>query len=305
MMTKSALTHSGSKKQQGSLALRDRIQIALAIADETILKSLLVGCTPPIAQPHRIGTVSSTIGVPIAAHSKAVDGIIQFEAVNCILAGSPAEVDPRWADHRGRDAASRELAHLTRCESETHILGQTIGLPQALSLLAHAGFSPQQVEAILNLPYEAWHKSWWYTLDAEGRFTLPFLRLIRTLRYTDGTFTIQYKDYFSQQKPSCFKSHDHKVIIEIKPELNSFRKTLAKINQSRETFGIDKALLICDSISDLEAQGFVSQGISIYAANEVILPAEANCGICSTPGCPMSGIADSPVLTCRRFCLQG
>jgi bacterioferritin-associated ferredoxin len=291
------------QKQQNTLSMRDQIQIALAIADENLLKSLLVSCTPPIAQPHRIGNVTSTIGVPIATKNKAVDGIIQFESINCVLAESPAEIDPRLSEHHNRDSAQRELSSLTRCESETHILGQTITLAQALSLLAHAGFSTEQVEAILNLPYEAWHKSWWYTLDADGGFTVPFLRLIRTLRYTDGTFTIQYKDYFSQEKPNCFNSHNQSVLIEIKPELPNFRKTLAKINQARDAFGIEKALLICDSISDLEARGFISQGISIYAANETILPAQANCATCVTHDCPLNGIAESPVMTCRRFCL--
>lgn len=301
-MTKQALAVP-MRESTDFLPLRDRIQIALAIADEPILKSLLVNCTPPIALPHLIGNISTAVGIPLAEASKAVDGVIQFEEIRCVLVDSPADIDPALAERSHWDHTHREFAKLTRCESETHILGQTITLAQSLSVLAHAGFSPHQVDTIVNLPYGAWHKSWWYTLDANSSFTVPFLRLIRTLHYTDGTLTLQYKDFFSQDKPACFRSQIHRVLIEIKPDVHNFRKTLAKINHARAELGIEKALLICNSMSDLEARGFMSQGISIYAANEVVLLAKADCASCLTETCPMHGIENSPVMACRRFCL--
>jgi predicted CopG family antitoxin len=290
-----------------STSMHDQVQIALAIADEPLLRSLLVHCTPAIAPYHQIGSITSSIGVPIES-KKSVDGVLSFELVRCVLA-PPDQIDQSFKTtgpqtDRDRNQKQREYARLTRCESETHILGQTISLAQALTMLSHVGFSSQQVEAILNLPYEAWHKSWWYTLDVEGGFTVPFLRLIRTLRYTDGTFTIQYKDYFGQEKPACFKSQEQKVLVEIKTERQSFSKTLEKINYSRKKLGITRAILICDRLSDLEARGFISQGISLYTASELILPTQANCSLCVNTACLLSGQTSSPVVMCRQFCLE-
>jgi hypothetical protein len=296
------LTYS-SHEYRDPLSLHDRVQIALAIADESLLKTLLVDCIPAIAPLHRIGSISTTIGVPIESR-KAIDGIIQFESINCTLVDSPTDLEQVISEFTSRNGNQRGHLDLTRCEAETRFLGQTVMLSQALALLAHSGFSPQQVEEILHLPQDAWYKSWWYGLDEAGYFTVPFLRLIRTRRYTDGTFTIQYKDFFSQDKPPCFKSQEQKVLVEIGDRLLGFRKTLEKINYSRQQLGISQALLICDRLSDLEARGFMSQGISIYAAEEMMVPTQANCALCITNDCPMHGLENSPVLTCQRFCLE-
>lgn len=285
---------------KGKPSFHDQVQIALAIAEENSLKSLLTDCISPIAQPHRIGAISSTIGIPIKA-KKVVDGIIHYEVVDCVLVDAPVETDPQRAEATLGNGSHWRNQRLTRCESETRILGQTVPMSQAIALLASSGFSPRQVEDILNLPYEAWHKTWWYTVDADGNFTVPFLRMIRTLRYTDGTFTIQYKDYYSDVKPACFKGQEQKVLIEIKAELDSFSKTLEKINYSRDRCGIDRAILICNSLSELEARGFISQGISIYTATAVNLPIQANCATCIHHSCPMHNLDHSPVVICRHF----
>jgi bacterioferritin-associated ferredoxin len=298
-MSKHSLTYPIQEWKENT-SFHDQIQIALAIAEENILKSLLTDCSPSIAQPHRIGAISSTIGIPIKA-KKVIDGIIQYEAIDCVLADSPVEIDPQLAEPNLGSLPRWRQQSLTRCESETRILAQTVPLAQAIALLAHSGFSSRQVEDILNLPYEAWHKTWWYTVDANGNFTVPFLRMIRTLRYTDGTFTIQFKDYFSESKPICFKGQEQKVLIEIKPELASFSKTLEKINYSRDRCGIDRAILICNSLSDLEARGFISQGVSIYTASEFHLPIQADCLNCVHHDCPMHGLDSSPVMMCRQF----
>jgi bacterioferritin-associated ferredoxin len=285
---------------KGNPSFHDQIQIALAIAEEDILKSLLTDCIAPIAQPHRIGAISSTIGIPIKA-KKVVDGIIHYEAIDCVLVDTPVETDPQRAEANLGNSPRWRNQGLTRCESETRILGQTVPMPQAIALLAHSGFSPHQVEDILNLPYEAWHKTWWYTVDADGNFTVPFLRMIRTLRYTDGTFTIQYKDYYSDIKPTCFKGQEQKVLVEIQPEMHSFSKTLEKINYSRDRCGIERAILICNSLSELEARGFISQGISIYTASAVNLPIQADCTTCIHHDCPMHNLERSPVVMCHHF----
>lgn len=286
-----------------SLPLHDRVQIALAIADEAHLKSLLTDCIPPIAPSHCIGEVSTTIGIPVG-DQRVVDGMVQYESIRCILAASQQEVEQRMsqANSRGRH---REFADVTRCEAEARILGQSLNLAQALALLTHVGFTVSQVRDILHLPYDGWHKSWWYTTDREAQFTVPFLRLMRTLRYPDGTYTLQYKDFFAEEKPDCFSSIEQKVMIEIGSERLTFRSTLEKINYTRQQLGLTQAILICDRISPLEAQGFISQGISLYTATEVTLPPPADCIHCANHTCPMQGNAQSPVLTCHQFCLEG
>ncbi|NJN86550.1 MAG: hypothetical protein HC881_09855 [Leptolyngbyaceae cyanobacterium SL_7_1] len=153
------------------------------------------------------------------------------------------------------------------------------------------------------MPSEGWYKSWWSALETDGTST-PFMRVLRTLRYYDGSFTIQYKDYFAQTKPACFKSQEHSVVVEIEPQLRSFQKTLEKINYSRQQCHTDKALLIYDEMADLEAEGFISQGISLYSTRHLPIHTPANCTLCGNTDCPLQGRADSPVILCRQFCLE-
>jgi hypothetical protein len=303
----SQLSHTrlvAPSRSPSSTSVHDQIQIALAIADETVLKSLLLSCTPPIAAAHTVGTVNARIGIPIP-NGRAADGIIQYEAVQCVLTESQAEIEQRFSIWGDRDRRERRYAQLTRCESETHTLGQSLSLAQALAVLNQAGFDPSQVQTILNLPHDAYHKSWWYMLDATGEFSSPFRRMIRTLRYADGTFTLQYKDQFVQDKPSCFKSEMRSILVAIKSPRQSFGRTLEKINRNREVLGSSAALLICDEVSDLEAKGFISQGISVYSAHELLLPTRANCQVCVNAGCPLNGALQSPVRLCKQFCLDG
>lgn len=285
-------------------SLSDQIQIALAIADEDLLSRLLAHSVPAIAPRHQIGGVSSKVGVPVDAQEMA-HGIIQFEHVNCVLADSQADVEQLVTQlcsmsHRSRSA---EYAKLTQCESETRSLGQNMSLAQALSVLTYAGFDSHEAYDILYLPYEAWHKTWWYALDDIGRYTIPFRRFIRTRRFADGTFTLQYKDYFAQDKPPCFKSTEHEVLVEVASEAG-FAHTLGRINYMRQRLGVSHVVLMCDRLSELEAQGFIRQGISLYGIDELVLPTQPDCVICANRDCPMNGRPDSPVLTCRRFCLD-
>jgi hypothetical protein len=285
-------------------SLHDQVQIALAIADESALKSLLLNCTPPIAQPQFLGTVSSRIGIPIP-DGRSVDGIIQAELVHCVLAESQDDIDRQFSITGDRDRRERCYAQLTRCESETQVLGQGISFAQALAMLTHAGFHRDQVQVILNLPHEACHKSWWYMLDAQGRFSLPFRRIIRTRRYSDGTLTVHYKDYFLQDQPPCFRGRHEQILVEVKSARHGFSKTLEKINRHRDSLGIRTAILISHVVGDLEAQGYISQGISLYAAHDIALPIRANCQHCAQRSCPMQGTHPSPVQVCQRFCLEG
>ncbi|MGG6297341.1 hypothetical protein ACQ4M4_23350 [Leptolyngbya sp. AN02str] len=285
------------------ISIRDRVQIALATAEEDILKSLLLNCTPPLTQPHRLGSVSAKVGVPMESHRTA-DGVISFEAVNCVLARSPDEIEEYVAATAEPHLRQREYLMLTRYESETYTLGQNVSLAQAIALLAQSGFSPQQIDDITHLPTEAWHRSWWYVVDALGNFSVPFLRTMRTLHYPDGTLTLQYKDFYSQDKPPCFARHEQRVLVEVRSEQRSFRKTLERINLFREHLGTTHAILICDELSDLETRGFMSQGISIYSTKEITVHTRANCAHCANSGCALNGNTDTGVLMCDRFCLN-
>lgn len=297
------LTYSLAEQAE-RLSLHDRVQIALAIAGETLLKSLLVDCLQPLASLHRIGSISASLGVPLAAHA-AADGVIEYELVNCRLIDTSENLKQIIADYVREYGNERGYLDLTRCESETRTIGQSVSLAQAISLLIQAGYSHDQVQSVLHLSYDAWHKSWWYTTDAQGQFSIPFLRLIRTFRYADGTYTLQYKDFFAQDKPICFKSELCKVLVNIRDEHVSFSETLEAINVARQQLGLAQALLICDHISELEARAFISQQISIYTTTEMALTTQANCQICAHRLCPMNGRHDSPVLTCQNFCLEG
>jgi len=297
-----ALTHLSSDRPE-AISLHDRIQIALAIADQPTLQSLLTHCTPPLTQAHRLGSVNAAIGVPFEAR-RTVDGVVQFEVIQSVLAESPEEIEEHLAATTPAHLLKREYLLLTRCESETYSLGKQLSMAQAIAILRTCGFPPEQVNDIMGLPAHGWHRSWWYSPDEEGQFTQPFLRAMRTVRFTDGTFELQYKDFFAQNKPAAFLSQEVQVLIEIKKRHQSFRKTLDHINLARVQLGIPQAILICDEISDLEARGFISQGISLYTAQQLALQMEANCQLCASRDCPLNGRADSGVTMCRRFCLD-
>jgi hypothetical protein len=278
--------------------LRDQIQIALAIADAPMLRSLLANCLPPILDWQQIGAISTELAVP-TGDRKAADGILHFEAIKCVLAGTPQQADP--SEYNGWTRDRRELARLTQHESDMVILGKNLSLAATVSLLAESGFVPEQIEHILRFSRDAWHKSWWYAIDAAGDFSQPFLRQIRTLHHPDGSFTLQYRDLFEQDQPVCFTSLPQKTLIAIKPDVQEFGKTLKQINYQRQILGIPQAILICNTISELEAQGFINQGISLYPAADLVLPTRAHCVRCTRRECPMNGTTNSPVATCYGF----
>ncbi|UBF26322.1 hypothetical protein K9N68_33295 [Kovacikia minuta CCNUW1] len=279
--------------------IRDQIQIALAIADSNLLKSLLTNGIPPLIEGRHIGAITAEVGVPVG-NQQAADGVLHVEVSQCILADppQPAEAYPPGG---GWSRENRDLARFTQHESEMQTLGQNLSLAPTVALLSESGFAPKQIEEILRLPRDAWYKSWWNAIDRNGNFSIPFLRHMRTLHYPDGTLTIQYKDFFEQDKPACFANLSQKVLVLIKPDTQGFGETLKQINYQREALEIRSAILICNTISELEAQAFVRQGISIYPAVELILPTQANCVHCGRKECPMNGIENSPIALCYGF----
>lgn len=279
---------------------RDQVQLALAIADTNMLKSLLLNCIPPIIEhQHIIKAISSEISVP-TSHQQAADGVLHVEAIRCVLADPTPSIEPKSASG-GWTRENRDLAKLTRHESEMHTLGQNLPLAPTVSLLSESGFSLKQIEDILRLPHDAWYKSWWYAADGNGDFTIPFLRHIRTLRYPDGTLTIQYKDFFEQDKPACFNSLSEKVLVAIRVDGQGFGETLRQINYQRESLNVQNTVLVCNTISELEARGCINQGISVYPAIELVLPTQSNCAHCGRKECGMNGRQDSPVAMCYGF----
>jgi len=288
-------------EQSRSLSVRDQIQMALAIADSPLLKSLLMDCLPPIADSDRIGAVTSEVGIPVKDFLSA-DGILQYDAIHCILAESRPHLD-HAVNSNTRD--SKDLARMTQHESELHTLVQNLPLAPAIALLANAGFQQDQIQDILRLPHYAWHKSWWHAIDPDGNFTIPFLRCIRTFHYPDGTLTLQYRDFFEHHKPDCFTSLPQKVLVTIRDYAQGFAETLQQINRQREALGISKVVLVCDRPSELEIQAFTRQNISLYPATDVMLPMQANCQYCGRYECPMNHRHDSPVLMCRGYVDEG
>jgi len=177
------------------------------------------------------------------------------------------------------------------------------GVPCSWSrqVLLAAGFTAPQIDAILKLPNDAWYKSWWYALDADETFTDRFLRLIRTRRYPNGNVMIQYKDCFQHEQPSCFTSQGQQAIVTVKQERQTFADTLKQINCYRQALDIQRVILICDTISDLEVQGFINQGISLYSMAELVMPVQADCERCASIDCVMNGREQSPVVVCQNF----
>jgi bacterioferritin-associated ferredoxin len=279
-------------------SLYDRVQIALALADSFLLKSILTDCLLPITAPHLIGDIVAEVAAPVG--DRVVDGLLHYEAMRCQLAEHHGEVRYQ-SDSAGWTRDSHAIARITQCESETHVLANNLGLAPLIALLKNSGFCDSQIEAILHLPQEAWHKSWWYTLDAQQHFTIPFLRTMRTRRYVDGTFMLQYKDYFEEDKPLCFRSQSQRVQVKVKTEHQSFGEVLGQLKAIQGNLGIAHTVLICQTISELEVQAFINQGIHVYPAGELALPLRSRCDRCARQECPMNGLSDSPVAMCYGF----
>ncbi|MEB3212359.1 MAG: hypothetical protein VKL39_13440 [Leptolyngbyaceae bacterium] len=297
---------SGESRSSGTVTSPiDQVQIALAIADESTLKTLLADCLQRIAPLHQIGKISSIIGVR-TPDGDTVDAVLTYDRIHCIPADSDPEIEP-FAPCEGKSAneCEREMAHLTRCSSGLRTVVHHVSLSDALAALTNARLSPSQIHTIVNLPHDAWYKTWWYELDKSGEFSIPFHRRIRTRQYADGSVTIQYKDYYSYSttKPICFSSQRQQVVVAIHRENQSFSTVLSSINANREQLGVDHALLICDRLSELEARGYLSQQVSLYTASDLCVYAHADCMICVNHDCPMHRRSDSPVVTCRMFCL--
>ncbi|HSM81834.1 MAG TPA: hypothetical protein VLS96_09115 [Nodosilinea sp.] len=292
-MVSSPLAPSSSRPQ--ALPVPADPQLALAIADERFLRSLLTESLPAIAHPHEIGSVTVAVGIPLPTQGR-MDAVLTFEHINCVLAGSYPDAPPLpdVSNHRQYQA-------ITPCHSDLATLAHNVSLPEAEALLARSGFEPDEIQHILTLPSQGWHKSWWYSLTPEGFLAVPFQRHIRSRCYTDGTCTLQFKDHYAQQRPEGFRSQPQKLPVIIHAPQASFGDNLAHINLSRQALGTPQAILIADDLAELEVEGYIRQNVSLYRQRSLELVVSAHCRSCGQAKCPLQGVDSSPVLACRSF----
>ncbi|MEM6521422.1 MAG: hypothetical protein AAF722_19070 [Cyanobacteria bacterium P01_C01_bin.70] len=235
---------------------RNQVQLDLALANEDMLKSLLADCSSAIARPHQIGQIRIVIGPPTGTTGlEHIDAVIAYEHVWCMpAAGAPS----------GNDFAVRDLQALTRCQSDLKTLAWRVNLSEAIALLQHGGFDEEQIQRILQLPWEAWHRSWWDTLEPQGHLGLPFQRWFRTRCYGDGTYTLQYVDHYPQDAPRCFYGIWQQVPLMFSHSSGRFGEILAGLRKACHQLKAERSLLLANQLTDLEAEGYIRQGVSLY-----------------------------------------
>ncbi|MEB3233777.1 MAG: hypothetical protein VKJ64_22405, partial [Leptolyngbyaceae bacterium] len=239
----------------------NQVQLSLAILDPRQLRSMLLQAAPPPIADHRLGQVNLKMAVPLAAGLTA-DGILRVEVISCRLADE--ETIPPLETTTSRCHRHRAMVNQIRCETKLHNLGLNLTLTEAIARLQYALFSSGDIQRILHLPYHGWHRSWWEMVDPSHEFSLPFQRLMRSRRYADGTVSLQYKDQFSYLPPPCFRSHSETALFHIQRPGTPFATTLAQMNRSCETLGLDHAILIYRHLTKPEYEAFQHQGVRLY-----------------------------------------
>ncbi|MEM9215148.1 MAG: hypothetical protein AAGD25_12475 [Cyanobacteria bacterium P01_F01_bin.150] len=325
----------------------DQLQLALAIANPELLQQLVLHCQSPLVAPHQLGAISAAVSVPVAG-ANAADSVLNVEVIACQLAQQDSSSSQSQASDSSSTRASRPstpslnatvqhraLVNQVSRETKLKTLGMNIPLPEAIALLQYATFSLPDIQRILNLSDNGWHRSWWSMVDPmidqtatspeSGNlgFTIPFKRLIRSRRYADGTVMLQYKDQFAHIPPPCFRTEQKSVLVHIQRQGQKIPEILAWMNHARSSLKTDYGILLYHQLSPLEQQALINQGICLFhcgsAASERASPTSrlvlseqttqesididhlANCQICHQKDCPMYGRENSPVLTCRLY----
>lgn len=280
--------------QDAAVIDRDQVQLALAIADTGVLRSLLTDSTPAVARSHQVGQVRIEVGVPTQGHYvDGIDGVVEYEQIRCAIA---QETPPE------AQQSAKAFQSLTRCHSELKTLAWRVNLAEAISLLHHGGFNETQIQQILQLPWDAWHRSWWHTLDPQGGASFPFQRWFRSRSYSDGKHILQYRDYYPQDAPPCFHGIWRRVPLVIANPDDGFGELLKRLRSARQAIDAQQVILLSGSLSDLEQEGFIRQGISLYPLQEGAAQREhPACATCRQRTCPFYGRADAPVMTCSHF----
>ncbi|WP_008315059.1 hypothetical protein [Leptolyngbya sp. PCC 6406] len=250
---------------------RNQVQLALAIADDGMVRSLLTDCTPAIVRPQQLGTVRITLGVPLEGTPTLIDGVLDYEQIWCGLAESPPD---------SQRMTARDYQALTRCQGKLQTLGFRLSLAETIALLSHGGFQEVEIQRILQLPWDGWHRSWWYPLSPQGQRELPFQRWFRARAYGDGTYTLQYRDHYFQDAPPYFRGLSQRVPIAIAVPGQSFGDNLKLLREAQHSLQSDHALLLAASLSPLEEEGFIRQGISLYALQSPLAAESVLCDRC-------------------------
>ena len=210
---------------------RDRLLLSLAIAAP--------------ATPAQIGQIHLQVSLPLPS-GQWVDGVVAYEQLDYVLESAPGD-RPRPTEQTTSSAPGSGTAAtathasvptdrhrpgyttLTRCQSQLQTLAKFLTDAQALAILTEAGFSLPDIRTILTLPCQAWHKSWWYPVTANGAWGLPFQRWLRSRHHPNGTYTLQYQDHFAQAVPTCFRSRTRRVLLAIHDPATRVGDSLAKI----------------------------------------------------------------------------
>jgi hypothetical protein len=237
------------------------------------------------------------VGVPLRDHPQySIDGVLTFDHIHCVLAGSGPEVPPlpEFQTHT-------EYQSVTHCHSDLATLAENVAPSEAVALLTQAGFTPDHIRQILQLPPQAWHHSWWYALGPEGFLTVPFQRHIRSRCFADGTFTLQFKDDYAQDRPHGFRSQSQAIPVMVHQDSLSFGENLTRLNRARRELNTSQALLMATDLPELEVEGYLRQAVSLSNPRGIQRPLAAHCRLCHRDLCPLHGVDASPVMACRSF----
>lgn len=272
---------------------RDQVQLLLAIANAELLRSLLTQSTPVIAHSHQIGQIRISIGAPPEQPEiDILDAVLEYEHLGCALAEGAPPIDVQ---------SLRDYRYLTRCQSALKTLAWRVNLSDAIALLSHGGFQEAQIQRILQLPWDGWHRSWWDTFDPEGRLGLPFQRWFRTRCYGDGTYTLQYRDFYAQDAPPCFRGVWRQVPLRAAQPEEGFGSTLASLKRARYCLDTDRSLLLTHQATSLEVEGYIRQGISLYPLHDLWCSEQTLCQRCDRHVCPINREHNIPVTQCRNY----
>lgn len=280
--------------QSGTAAGPDRnqVQLTLAIANAEMLRSLIAQSRPALAHSHQIGQLRVSVGTPPNTKGlEAIDAVVEYEHIYCMVSeGAPA----------GDEQPMRDYRYLTRCQSDLKTLAWRTSLSDAIALLSHGGFDEEQIQKILQLPWDGWYRSWWDTFDSEGHLSLPFQRWFRTRCYGDGTYTLQYRDFYAQDAPPCFRAVWRQIPVMMVHSGDSFGEVLTTLKQARHALGTPRALLLAVNLTDLETEAYMRQGVSLYSLNQPSALELSLCQQCVRLRCPMHQ-QHTPITSCRDY----
>ncbi len=243
---------------------RHQLEMLLAIASDSQRRSLLTDCTPPIISAPQLGGVQLHLGVPNGQGQAIGDGVLVYEELTCQLA---------WPDLKSGDRPwLTQNASLTAHQSPLQTLGWRVPLAEAIALLTYGGFSETQIDHLLHLPWDGWHRSWWHPITPSGPGPIPFRRHLRVRLHPEGTYILQYQDHYHQDAPPCFRSQWHTLPLVIHQPNCSLGEHLLRLHQAQQDCQSPHTLLLAGPLSPLEETAFTQQGVPHYPISRLCAP---------------------------------